>query len=165
MDLYENDCIFDRFQCSFTHDGSSVVTGSYNGLFSLFSSRNGSVDAVEATVDFVSGLSGKHLYSTDELINEGASRQRRKTIPSETVRIMGLVSRQRRKGTGTGTETETETTKNHSHIGDPFRWTGIANSGVADLVEPTRRVLHVDASPAENIYSVACGPALYIFHS
>lgn len=49
------------------------MSGSYNGLFSLFSCKDGKVDSVEASVDYVSGLSGKHLYATEELINEGES--------------------------------------------------------------------------------------------
>mmetsp|Transcript_11987 Transcript_11987/g.36520 ORF Transcript_11987/g.36520 Transcript_11987/m.36520 type:complete len:459 (+) Transcript_11987:185-1561(+) len=113
VDLYENDCIFDRFQASFSHGGGSVVTGSYNGLFCLFSSSTGELQsAVEAAVDFVSGASGKRMYSLDELINEG-----------------------------------------------------IASSSAAELVEPTRRIMHVDASPTEDVFAVAAGPALYIFHS
>jgi serine/threonine-protein phosphatase 2A regulatory subunit B len=31
-DLYENDSIFDKFECSFTFDGSQVMSGSYSNL-------------------------------------------------------------------------------------------------------------------------------------
>lgn len=63
-DIYENDCIFDKFHCAFSHDGASLLTGSYNSLFQSFSAYHGAGVAVEATVDFVSGLSGRgHLYS------------------------------------------------------------------------------------------------------
>ncbi|TPX58912.1 hypothetical protein SpCBS45565_g07875 [Spizellomyces sp. 'palustris'] len=35
-DLYENDCIFDKFECTFSGDGSSVLTGSYNNYFHIY---------------------------------------------------------------------------------------------------------------------------------
>jgi len=42
-DLYENDCIFDKFECSFSHDGNHMVTGSYNDFFHVYD-RNGRTD-------------------------------------------------------------------------------------------------------------------------
>ncbi|KAJ3002132.1 protein phosphatase 2A regulatory subunit cdc55 [Thoreauomyces humboldtii] len=41
-DLYENDCIFDKFECTFSGDGKSVLTGSYNNYFHVYDleSRN-----------------------------------------------------------------------------------------------------------------------------
>ncbi|KAJ1559349.1 protein phosphatase 2A regulatory subunit cdc55 [Nowakowskiella sp. JEL0078] len=35
-DLYENDCIFDKFECTFSGNGSHVLTGSYNNYFHIF---------------------------------------------------------------------------------------------------------------------------------
>ncbi|KAI8378377.1 protein phosphatase PP2A regulatory subunit B [Blakeslea trispora] len=35
-DLYENDCIFDKFECLFSGDGKSVMTGSYSNNFSIY---------------------------------------------------------------------------------------------------------------------------------
>ena len=35
-DLYENDCIFDKFECMFSGDGSHVMTGSYHNFFRIF---------------------------------------------------------------------------------------------------------------------------------
>ncbi|KAJ3070071.1 protein phosphatase 2A regulatory subunit cdc55 [Podochytrium sp. JEL0797] len=34
-DLYENDCIFDKFECMFSGDGTNVLTGSYNNFFQI----------------------------------------------------------------------------------------------------------------------------------
>ncbi|KAI8607151.1 hypothetical protein BC830DRAFT_1159419, partial [Chytriomyces sp. MP71] len=34
-DLYENDCIFDKFECMFSGDGRNVLTGSYNNFFQI----------------------------------------------------------------------------------------------------------------------------------
>eukprot|EP01012_Entosiphon_sulcatum_P006320 TRINITY_DN12970_c1_g1_i2.p1 TRINITY_DN12970_c1_g1~~TRINITY_DN12970_c1_g1_i2.p1 ORF type:complete len:465 (-),score=96.17 TRINITY_DN12970_c1_g1_i2:1381-2775(-) len=35
-DLYENDCIFDKFECAWSHDGKWVTTGSYKNQFKIF---------------------------------------------------------------------------------------------------------------------------------
>lgn len=110
-DLYENDCIFDKFQCCFSSDGGSLLTGSYNSLFQSYSACDGVGTAVEASVDFVSGLSGRHHFSA-----EGLSANL------------------------------------------------IAGSSAAELVDPSRRIMHLDASPSEQIAAVAAGPALYLYY-
>eukprot|EP01113_Clastostelium_recurvatum_P010014 TRINITY_DN1489_c0_g1_i1.p1 TRINITY_DN1489_c0_g1~~TRINITY_DN1489_c0_g1_i1.p1 ORF type:complete len:506 (+),score=104.80 TRINITY_DN1489_c0_g1_i1:86-1519(+) len=35
-DLYENDCIFDKYECAMNHDGSQILTGSYNNYFWIY---------------------------------------------------------------------------------------------------------------------------------
>ncbi|PVU90848.1 hypothetical protein BB561_004704 [Smittium simulii] len=35
-DLYENDCIFDKFECNLSGNGKSAMSGSYNNYFSIF---------------------------------------------------------------------------------------------------------------------------------
>lgn len=40
-DLYENDSIFDKFQCCVNHDGSQVATGSYGNVFKSFNTAIG----------------------------------------------------------------------------------------------------------------------------
>lgn len=42
-DLYENDCIFDKFECSFSGDGSHVLTGGYSNYFHVYS-KDGKTD-------------------------------------------------------------------------------------------------------------------------
>lgn len=35
-DLYESDCIFDKFECAVSGDGNHFMTGSYNGEFHIY---------------------------------------------------------------------------------------------------------------------------------
>ena len=35
-DLYESDCIFDKFECNFSGDGKHFMTGSYNNYFHIY---------------------------------------------------------------------------------------------------------------------------------
>lgn len=34
-ELYENDCIFDKFNCCMSGDGSQMLTGTYTNLFRI----------------------------------------------------------------------------------------------------------------------------------
>ncbi|TPX37895.1 hypothetical protein SeMB42_g06810 [Synchytrium endobioticum] len=39
-DLYESDCIFDKFECTFSGDGTHVLTGSYSNYFHIYDCVN-----------------------------------------------------------------------------------------------------------------------------
>ncbi|XP_070048377.1 serine/threonine protein phosphatase 2A 55 kDa regulatory subunit B beta isoform-like isoform X4 [Nicotiana tomentosiformis] len=45
-DLYENDSIFDKFECCLSGDGMRVATGSYSNLFRVFGCPPGSTEAI-----------------------------------------------------------------------------------------------------------------------
>eukprot|EP00188_Purpureofilum_apyrenoidigerum_P001512 Plantae.Rhodophyta-Purpureofilum_apyrenoidigerum.ctg18398.p1 GENE.Plantae.Rhodophyta-Purpureofilum_apyrenoidigerum.ctg18398~~Plantae.Rhodophyta-Purpureofilum_apyrenoidigerum.ctg18398.p1 ORF type:complete len:140 (+),score=23.62 Plantae.Rhodophyta-Purpureofilum_apyrenoidigerum.ctg18398:2-421(+) len=111
-ELYENDCVFDKFQASFSEDGHNVIAGSYNGLLQSFSLKSGESLATEASVAYATGQSSKYQYD------------------SETLASCLLTA-----------------------------------SSVEELVEPTRRVTQVDASPQGNIMCAAIGSALYIYNA
>ncbi|KMT17990.1 hypothetical protein BVRB_2g033360 [Beta vulgaris subsp. vulgaris] len=44
-DLYENDSIFDKFECCLSGDGQRVASGSYSNLFRVFGCSSGSTEA------------------------------------------------------------------------------------------------------------------------
>ncbi|KAI8999236.1 protein phosphatase 2A regulatory subunit PR55 [Gaertneriomyces semiglobifer] len=47
-DLYENDCIFDKFECTFSGNGSNVLTGSYNNFFHIYNRYTNSDTILQA---------------------------------------------------------------------------------------------------------------------
>ncbi|KAL7667960.1 hypothetical protein ACOME3_008683 [Neoechinorhynchus agilis] len=49
--LYENDSIFDKFDCSFSPDDRHIVTGSYGHLFSCINRNTQNVSIYEASAD------------------------------------------------------------------------------------------------------------------
>jgi len=51
-DLYENDCIFDKFECHLSYDGSQLVTGSYNNMFSIYNWKDDITTTFEANKTF-----------------------------------------------------------------------------------------------------------------
>eukprot|EP00002_Diphylleia_rotans_P000837 TRINITY_DN1044_c0_g1_i1.p1 TRINITY_DN1044_c0_g1~~TRINITY_DN1044_c0_g1_i1.p1 ORF type:complete len:473 (-),score=109.79 TRINITY_DN1044_c0_g1_i1:524-1942(-) len=48
-DLYENDFIFDKFECCFSGDGNYVLTGSYHNLFHVYDRSGRSDCCIEAS--------------------------------------------------------------------------------------------------------------------
>lgn len=90
VDLYENACIFDKFQCCFSHDGGSLLTGSYNSLLQVYSASTGTGIAVEASIEFAGGMCSKYnsrLTSDGNLVGSGPTE-----LLDPTKRIMYLDS-------------------------------------------------------------------------
>lgn len=56
-DLYESDCIFDKFECTFSGDGKHALTGSYNNHFMIYPTSIGGVDGQSGPL----GGSGKEI--------------------------------------------------------------------------------------------------------
>jgi serine/threonine-protein phosphatase 2A regulatory subunit B len=141
-ELYENDCIFDKFQCAFSADDASILTGSYGNQFQVYSSKSGRGLCYEASVDFVSsgrsprllfpnGASGSIETMTDASGSMGAVSS---TPPPLALSLTGA--------------------------------TATASEPLLPNQSPTaRRVLHVAAHPLENIAAVAAGPALYLYNA
>mmetsp|Transcript_8404 Transcript_8404/g.20807 ORF Transcript_8404/g.20807 Transcript_8404/m.20807 type:complete len:560 (-) Transcript_8404:130-1809(-) len=50
VDLYENDCIFDKFECCMSHTGEHIASGSYSNTFRIFGTDNGSDELLEASM-------------------------------------------------------------------------------------------------------------------
>mmetsp|Transcript_5755 Transcript_5755/g.10879 ORF Transcript_5755/g.10879 Transcript_5755/m.10879 type:complete len:509 (-) Transcript_5755:572-2098(-) len=48
-DLYENDSIFDKFECTISGGGENVATGSYSNLFRVFNVASGNESTLEAS--------------------------------------------------------------------------------------------------------------------
>jgi len=47
-DLYENDCIFDKFETALSHDGEHMLTGSYHNCFSIYDKQGKVTASIEA---------------------------------------------------------------------------------------------------------------------
>lgn len=51
-DLYENDSVFDKFECSFNYDGSSIISGSYNNYLKV-TEVTGSSNPTPSAIDLI----------------------------------------------------------------------------------------------------------------
>lgn len=47
-DLYESDIVFDKFECSFNHDGTAVMSGSYSNYLRVNSVATDACEAIHA---------------------------------------------------------------------------------------------------------------------
>jgi len=47
-ELYENDCIFDKFECAFSNNDLHVITGSYSNNFCVFDTATDKVQYLQA---------------------------------------------------------------------------------------------------------------------
>jgi len=48
-DLYENDCIFDKFECALSNDGNLLLTGSYHNYVNIYDRNSKNEVQLEAT--------------------------------------------------------------------------------------------------------------------
>lgn len=64
-DLYENDCIFDKFETSFSPCGNYVMSGSYKNMFHVFDIQGKVHNSIEASKAFLtSAAKAKKLKSS-----------------------------------------------------------------------------------------------------
>ena len=78
-DLYENDFIFDKFECAFSGDGNNILTGSYHNLFHVYD-RNGKSDVcIEASKN----APKKKPNSTKTKLGLGRAKKDNKSMPND----------------------------------------------------------------------------------
>lgn len=63
-ELYENDCIFDKFECAFSDDGSRVITGSYDHRVYIHN-----VTALTGQAEIELAAEGGHVMQGNQLTN------------------------------------------------------------------------------------------------
>merc|ERR1711990_63068 len=70
--LYENDCIFDKFECCWSGTDSAIMTGSYNNFFRIFDLNKKDV-TLEATKDWIKP---RAKLQSKKVINGGKRRNK-----------------------------------------------------------------------------------------
>jgi len=70
-DLYENDCIFDKFEACWSGNGKQIVTGSYHNLFRVFDRPSNAEMTLEASRDNIQGPT--HRLNPVQ-VNQGSAR-------------------------------------------------------------------------------------------
>ncbi|XP_020231182.1 serine/threonine protein phosphatase 2A 55 kDa regulatory subunit B beta isoform isoform X1 [Cajanus cajan] len=70
-ELYNNDCIFDKFECCFSGDGLHFATGSYSNLLQIFSPGSGKEERVKLEI---------RGNSDRKTIHQATSRVRRRSL-------------------------------------------------------------------------------------
>lgn len=66
-DLYENDCIFDKFDCCINGNGKYVASGSYNNTFRVF----GVADPTDVTLEASRDPMRRRLQQPQQRVRQG----------------------------------------------------------------------------------------------
>lgn len=133
-DLYENDSVFDKFECSFNYNGTSIISGSYNNYLKVSetegSSSNGGISA-----------------SAFDLIHADKSIFRN---PSALKRTKSSMS----------TSASASASKSSGSLKKSSSWEDFTNLSSLDF---SKKILHFSMHPSENSVAIASSSNLFIF--
>jgi len=69
-DLYENDCIFDKFECCWSNDANNIITGSYKNYFHIFDKNGKKHHCIEASRQATQSKRKKKLLRKKKIKDE-----------------------------------------------------------------------------------------------
>ncbi|MBA0568252.1 hypothetical protein Golob_005758, partial [Gossypium lobatum] len=157
-DLYENDSIFDKFECCLSGDGLRVATGSYSNLFRVFGCSEGSKEAttLEANKNpmrrqgLTASRPSRSLGSPSGVVRRGM----RFTFLARLhpMAILELCF----------------TSFSAIHISSHFLGKGADNSPVdanGNTFDFTTKLLHLAWHPTENSIACAASNSLYMYYA
>ncbi|XP_003381741.1 serine/threonine- protein phosphatase regulatory subunit B beta, partial [Trichinella spiralis] len=75
--LYENDCMFDKFECCWSGDNRHLLTGAYNNFFRTFNRESGTDMTLEATPE----LAQFHTMLSPKRVCYGSKRRKDEFTP------------------------------------------------------------------------------------
>ena len=140
--LYENDCIFDKFECSWSSNDDHILSGSYNNFFKSFN-RN----------------------SKQELMFECSreqSRPRQQLRPKRVVNSsLNNINGQQNGSASPSLNSKRNTTTNlNGGTQKPIK-----DDVNVDNLDFTKKILHTSWHPKDNISAIAATNNLYIFYN
>lgn len=143
-DLYDNDSVFDKFECSFNYDGSSILSGSYNNYLKV-TNANASANA-NANAGASVPLSSLDLIHADKSIFRNPSALKRtKSSNSNFLPNSNSVA---------------SNSSSKSFLKKSSSWEDFSNLGSIDF---SKKILHFSPHPRENSVAIASASNLFIF--
>lgn len=137
-ELYENDAVFDKFECCFNHDGTTVLSGSYNNFMKV--SRVGAA---------LGGRSGGDPEATD-LIHADKS----------IFRNPSALKRNKSSMSAAGSTGGSKSASSSTLLKASASWEEFTNLVTTDF---SKKLLHFSAHPQENSVAIASCSNLFIF--
>ncbi|KAI3661656.1 hypothetical protein MP638_002908 [Amoeboaphelidium occidentale] len=83
VDLYDNECLFDKFECFWSGDGKHVMTGSYSNYFHIYD-RNNAKSEVSLQAD-KSAFKARRTGTTKSKLSLGRLKGKKDEINPDTV--------------------------------------------------------------------------------
>ncbi|KVH89913.1 Protein phosphatase 2A, regulatory subunit PR55 [Cynara cardunculus var. scolymus] len=144
-DMYENDSIFDKFECCLSGDGQRVATGSYSNLFRVFGCSEGSSE--EATLEATKNPTRRQIQT-----------------PPRFPRSLGTLPRVSRRGMfdlATGFYADSAPILSYDLKGSDNLGIDINGSSY----DFSRKLLHLAWHPNENSIVCAASNSLYMYYA
>lgn len=133
-DLYENDSVFDKFECSFNYDGSSIISGSYNNYLKV------SALTSEENCKKYSASSFDLIHADKSIFRNPSALKRTKSSVIST-------------GPASNSASKSSLKKSSS-------WEDFTNLSSIDF---NKKILHFSMHPRENSVAIASSSNLFIF--
>lgn len=136
-ELYENDAVFDKFECSFNHDGSSIISGSYSNFMKVCrvnSALKGDSDSSPDQMDLI--------HADKSIFRNPAALKRNKSSMSTASSSIGASK------------------SNSATLKKSTSWDDFTNLASTDF---SKKLLHFSAHPRENSVAIASCSNLFIF--
>mmetsp|Transcript_4104 Transcript_4104/g.14694 ORF Transcript_4104/g.14694 Transcript_4104/m.14694 type:complete len:550 (-) Transcript_4104:281-1930(-) len=139
-DLYENDAIFDKFECVLSGDGKHMATGSYSHMFRVFNHEHGT----EATL-------------------EASKQPTRWRTPAEPLSLPGPKLRFGRRGSAVARIQDGTDSPRKGGGAEGANGGASLGSDFPERLDYGSKLLHLAWSPSANVMAVAAANALYMF--
>ncbi|KAI3422594.1 Serine/threonine-protein phosphatase 2A regulatory subunit sur-6 [Globodera pallida] len=146
--LYENDSIFDKFECCWSGDDRHVITGSYNNYFRTFK-RN---TTVESTYEASLELCKPYRMGGSMVGGAGVGSPQQQQHHQRLAAAMGI-------GSPAGSKKLLQNQQQHSMPPGKKRREEIS----ADYLDFNKKILHCAWHPTTEIIALAATNNLYIF--
>lgn len=143
-ELYENDSVFDKFECSFNYDGSSIITGSYSNYMKIC--------RVSSTLNDSTAAGNGHDFGSDQMDLIHADKS--------IFRNTAALKRNKSSMSTAGSASNTPSKGSSSSLKKSSSWDDFTNLAATDF---SKKLLHFSAHPRENSVAIASCSNLFIF--
>ncbi|CAF0773492.1 unnamed protein product, partial [Brachionus calyciflorus] len=134
--LYENDCIFDKFECSWSSNDEHILTGSYNNFFKSFNRNSKQEQMFECS--------------------------REQTKPRQQLRPKRVTNSNLSNGQNGNSSPLLNSKRNNLLNGKSNAYKDEVN---VDNLDFTKKILHTSWHPKDNVIAIAATNNLYLFYN
>lgn len=145
--LYENDCIFDKFECSWSANDDHILTGSYNNFFKSFNRKS----------------KNELMYECSREQSKPRQLLRPKKVVSST--LMNNTNNGTTAGSQNGSSSPSLNKRNTTMLNGQKPYVNIKDEVNVDNLDFTKKILHTSWHPKDNIVAIAATNSLYVFYN
>lgn len=155
--LYENDCIFDKFECSWSYNDECILSGSYNNFFKSFNRKSKQELMYECSREQTKPrqvLRPKRVVVNSNL-NGAPVAATGSQSPSLNSKRNNAAAQQQQSSILNGAKSATNNNNNN----------GFKDEVNVDQLDFAKKILHASWHPKDNIVAIAATNNLYLFYN